>query len=163
MLKSEGFVLTQVPRISRSLRTEALPALPNVDGCHCFSSITICKCTESALCVTSLVTDEILNNYQLLCHSLGSSVHYWLPDGPSQHWLLFFDLMVHLIFSPSNSLFIQLMFAQVLHENAAGDFPGVRAVLDHCKFLMMESSHKVTSAASGKSVYPDLNNYSFSR
>lgn len=59
--------------------------------------------------------------------------------------------MVHLIFSPSNSLFIQLMFAQVLHENAAGGLPGVRAVSDHCKFLMMESSHEVTSAASGES------------
>lgn len=78
------------------------------------------------------MTDENIEQYQFLCHSLGSYVHHWLPDGPSQHWLLFFDLMVQLIFCPSNSLFIQLIFAQVLHEKATGDFPVVRAVPDHC-------------------------------
>lgn len=59
--------------------------------------------------------------------------------------------MLQLIFSPSNSLFIQLMFAQVLHENAAGDFPVVRAVPDHHEFLMVDSSHEVTLAPSGES------------
>lgn len=43
------------------------------------------------------------------------------------------------------------MFAQVLHENAAGEFPAIRAVSDHCEFLIMDSSHEVTSAPSGES------------
>jgi len=107
------------------------------------------------------VTDENIEQYQLTCHSLGSSVHYRLPDGLSQHRLLFFDLTVQLIFSPSSGLFIQLMFGQVLHENAAEDFPVVRAVPGHREFLMMDSSHEVTSAASGES-HLDLNTHSFS-
>lgn len=97
------------------------------------------------------MTDENIKLYRLLCHSLGSSVHYRLPDGPSGHWLLFFDLMVQLIFSPSNSLFIQLMFAQVLLENAEGDFLVIKAIPDHYEFLMTDSSHEVTSVPLGES------------
>lgn len=59
--------------------------------------------------------------------------------------------MVQLIFSPSNSLFIQLMFAQVLLENAEGDFLVIKAIPDHYEFLMTDSSHEVTSVPSGES------------
>lgn len=43
------------------------------------------------------------------------------------------------------------MFAQLLHENAAGEFPAVKAVSDRCEFLIMNSSHEVTPAPSGES------------
>lgn len=62
------------------------------------------------------MTDGNTEQYQLLCHSLGSSVHYWQPDGPSQHWLLFFDLTVHLMFHLSNSSFIQSILTEFLQS-----------------------------------------------
>lgn len=57
------------------------------------------------------------------------------PNGPA-------NFLVQLIFNPSNNLFIQFMFAQLLHENAAGEFPAVKAVSDRCEFLIMNSSHQ---------------------
>lgn len=66
------------------------------------------------------------------------------PNGPA-------NFLVQLIFNPSNNLFIQFMFAQLLHENAAGEFPAVKAVSDRCEFLIMNSSHEVTPAPSGES------------